>query len=107
MEVIGKPVVVVGNSIGGFVGTSMAADNPSIVSHDWKNAEPAGLSAAVLIMLCSKSSEVCAPIPLPVPWSPSTAQAIPDLLPQMAPGGPRSICNSHLKLALGRTVPCV
>jgi len=34
VEVIGKPVVVVGNSIGGFVGTSMAADNPSIVSHD-------------------------------------------------------------------------
>ena len=31
VQVIGRPVVVAGNSIGGFVSTSMAADNPSIV----------------------------------------------------------------------------
>jgi len=31
VQVVGRPVVVAGNSIGGFISTSMAADNPSLV----------------------------------------------------------------------------
>ncbi len=36
VQVVRKPVVVAGNSIGGFVSTSMAADNPTLVSRPCK-----------------------------------------------------------------------
>ena len=31
VEVVRRPVVLVGNSIGGFIGASVAADNPTLV----------------------------------------------------------------------------
>lgn len=48
MEVVRRPVVVVGNSIGGYISASLAAENPNLV----KGALHSNMPARMLSLLC-------------------------------------------------------